>query len=126
MPETIYIYTTDKYGNPGAYLTTLAQLRADLEELVEGEEWEEPSQLREREWAIDQPPTVIDQDNDIIAEAATLEGLATYNVVRSGALWWEVVAREGWGLIAGLLEKRATFGVLRRALAVYRLLVERD
>ena len=122
MSETIYIYTSDKYGNPGPFLCTLPQLRADLEELAELEDWE-PSRLRERTWAIDQPPVIMDQDNDIIAEVATLESLETYQGT-PGALWWEVVTRELAQVLERFLAKQATYGELRRVMELYRRLVE--
>ena len=122
MGKTIYIYTSDKYGNPGPFLCTLPQLRADLESRKELADWE-PSRLRERTWAVDQPPVIMDQDNDIIAEVATLETLAEKGVPIEGAAW-EVVAREGWRLVRDLLAKRATYGKLRRALGLYHQMVE--
>lgn len=123
MTETIYIYTTDKYGNPGPYLTTFLQLQGDLDELATFHHWEKVT-LEERSWAVDQPPVLMDQDNEIVAEVATLETLAEYGVREDGALFWEVLAREGWGLIEGLLgkERGVTFGRLREGLGRYQSL----
>ena len=124
MSETIYIYTSDKYGNPGPFLCTLPQLRADLEELAELEDWE-PSRLRERTWAIDQPPVIMDQDNDIIAEVATLESLERYGVPEDGGgLFWEVVTLELAGTMTRFLTKQATYGELRRVMELYRRVIE--
>ena len=123
--DTIYIYTSDTYGNPGPYLTTLPQLQADLDELAESEGWEKV-ELSERLWATDRPPVIVDQDGEIIAEAATLESLETYQGTPGGALWWEVVARATGGALAGLLGKTITYGQARRVMGVYDQLTKEE
>jgi hypothetical protein len=120
MTEQVYIYTSDKYG-ADPYLTTLQQLQDDLDWLAENEKWEQV-ELTERVWTTDRAPVLVDQDNEIVAEAATLEGLAVHKVAAEGELFWRVVARQGWGLIEGLLGKRegVTFGRLRVELGRYK------
>ena len=95
MPETIYLYT-GKHSGGTPYLATLRELEANLP-LAAALAGRDPPELEERTWAVDKPPVVVDQDEDIIAEAATLETLERLKGTQRGALWWEVVAREGWG-----------------------------
>lgn len=66
MSDKVFIYTNDKYGNPGPYFTTLEDFKQDLESLARDTETKAP-QL----WGAS--GDITDDDGDVVLVEATLE-----------------------------------------------------
>ena len=122
--EQVYIYVSDQYG-ADPYLTTLEQFRADLAELFNTEEWGPQAELTERYWHEDKPPEIVDECGMAVLVPATLDQLSIRTGVfdPAGLLGW-AIAQDLYKLIQGHLEKRVSYGELRRAVEVYKEVTE--
>ena len=122
--EQVYIYVSDQYG-ADPYLTTLEQFRADLAELFKNGEMGSPPELRKRYWHKSRPPEIVDERGMAVLVPATLNRLSIRTGVfdPAGLLGW-AIAQDLYKLIQGHLEKRVSYGELRRAVEVYKEVTE--
>jgi hypothetical protein len=76
MTKKVYIYSTDKYGNPGAYFTTLPEFKEDLAATNLGADSGDPVVLHEN---ID--GDILDQDGHLVLVPATKETIEGYSQI---------------------------------------------
>ena len=123
--EQVYIYVSDEH-ELGRHLTTLTLFRMQFNLFKSGVR--QMPKLKERQWRKGEPPVITNEDNELLLVPATLGNLTTERYSGgvddpAGLLGW-AIAQDLYKLIQGHLEKRVSYGELRRAVEVYKEVTE--